>query len=99
MKDVVKQRESLEAIFNSMSKSDLATVTMLAKSKYNTDEERSAFIEGYLHSIENPHSKSIRLISMYAYDYVPYYISLPKPNTVVSNIQYIFRNVRSKNRC
>lgn len=91
-KEIKKQREALEAFYKNLYDKDAELVKEKALEYANGDVDKAKdFIEGYLYSIKQPHTRMIRLISMYTLDYVPYYRKHPRPTHINEKIRDIFR--------
>lgn len=94
--ELKKQRNELSAYYRSLYNEDEAFIKTQAE-KYaedkSDDEEvrklvQSAFIAGWKFSIYQPLVKSIHMIAMYAYDYVPNRVNL---KNAVTKIRQLFR--------
>lgn len=91
-KDIKKQREALEAFYKNLYNKDAELIKEKALEYANGDVDKAKdFIAGYLYSIKQPHTRMIRLISMYTLDYVPYYRKHPRPTHINESIREIFR--------
>jgi hypothetical protein len=58
----------------------------------NNDKQRAKdYLAGYLSSIKNPHTRTIRLLTIYVMDFVPYFRKHPSYTNMVTQIRDIFR--------
>lgn len=91
--EIKREREELETYFNSLYDKDKIFIIEKAK-EYSQGNKKlaQAYLDGYIESIKNPHTRVIRLIVMYTLDYIPYYKKLPKIRVISSNIRSIFRD-------
>lgn len=91
--DLKRQREALEEYYRGLYKEDEEVIKKEALEYANGDINRAKdFIAGYLHSIKQPHTRSIRLIELYTMDYVPHYRQKSPDKHIVTCIRSIFRN-------
>lgn len=63
----------------------------LIQKKANEFDDPESFLEGYKYATEQPSIKSINLISIYAYDYIPRNVHTNIKNAT-TKIREIFRN-------
>lgn len=93
--DFKRQREALEEYYRGLYKEDEEVIKKEALEYSEGDVNRAKdFIAGYLHSIKQPHTRTIRLIELYTMDYVPHSKKLPTDKHIVSCIRSIYREKR-----
>ena len=60
----------------------------------NDVQRAKDYIAGYMASIKQPHTRIIRLITIYVMDFVPYFKKHPDSKNMVTRIREIFRQKR-----
>ena len=92
--DFKRQRDSLEEYYKGLYEKDSNIIKKEALEYAEGDVNRAKdFIAGYLHSIKQPHTRTIRLIELYVQDYiVPRHKKTPADKHIVTCIRDIFRN-------
>lgn len=89
-----KERKSLEDYYKNFYDED-SKILRKELSKYNNSKECKAFIDGYIFSIKQPFTLTIKLIEMYVMDYVPRKKGCSSDEYIISQIREIFRG----NKC
>lgn len=90
--EVKRRREELEKYYQGFYDRDSDLIKEEALKYSGGDVQRAKdFIAGYMLSIKQPHTRTIRLINMYTLDYIPYYIAHTNPKNMVTSIRDIFR--------
>ena len=85
-----EEREKLELYYNNFYKEDVVEINNIINKMDNV--QAKAFLEGYKYAHLQPHTRTIRLILMYAADYIPYYKKVLSIKDLTTNIREIFRN-------
>lgn len=93
--ELKKQREDLEKYYKSLYDIDAEVIKKEAMEYADNDVQRAKdYIAGYLSSIKQPHTRTIRLVTMYVMDFVPYFRKHPDSKNMVTRIRDIFREKR-----
>ena len=86
-----RRREDLISYYKALIEEDDAEINKIVKGRYPDNEElQKAFMDGYRFSLEQPMTRTIHLIVMYAYDYVN--DTGINMKNVISKIRTLFRN-------
>ena len=88
-----KERNAINEFYDNLYREDNSIIKKYALEYSKGDKDiAKVFIDGYLHSIKEPHTRTIRLIELYVQDYiVPRYKKNPSDEHIVSCIRDIFR--------
>ena len=90
--ELKKQREDLEKYYKNLYDKDAEVIKKKAMEYADNDVQRAKdYIAGYMASIKQPHTRMIRLITMYVMDFVPYFRKHPDSKNMVTKIREIFR--------
>jgi ribosomal protein S17E len=93
--ELKKQREDLEKYYKGLYDEDAEVIKKEAMEYADNDVQRAKdYIAGYMASIKQPHTRMIRLITMYVMDFVPYFRKHPDSKNMVTRIREIFRQKR-----
>jgi hypothetical protein len=93
--ELKKQREELEKYYKILYNEDAEVIKKEAMEYADNDVQRAKdYIAGYMASIKQPHTRMIRLITMYVMDFVPYFRKHPNSKNMVTRIRDIFREKR-----
>ena len=93
--ELKKQREDLEKFYKNLYDIDAEVIKKEAMEYADNDVQRAKdYIAGYLSSIKQPHTRTIRLVTMYVMDFVPYFRKHPSAKNMVTRIREIFREKR-----
>lgn len=93
--ELKKQREDLEKYYRGLYDEDAEVIKKEAMEYADNDVQRAKdYIAGYMASIKQPHTRMIRLITMYVMDFVPYFRKHPDSKNMVTRIRKIFREKR-----
>ena len=93
--ELKKQREDLEKYYKNLYEEDVEVIKKEAMEYADNDVQRAKdYIAGYMASIKQPHTRMIRLITMYVMDFVPYFRKHPDSKNMVTRIREIFRQKR-----
>lgn len=88
--ELKKQQAALTKFYNDLQAEDDARIEQEAEEYAKTHNNvKEAYIAGYIKSIEQPHTKSLHLITMFALDFKPRYKGSTK--AVVEHIRGLFR--------
>lgn len=93
--ELKKQREDLEKYYRGLYDEDAEVIKKEAMEYADNDVQRAKdYIAGYMASIKQPHTRMIRLVTMYVMDFVPYFRKHPDSKNMVTRIREIFRQKR-----
>ena len=93
--ELKKQREDLEKYYKNLYDIDAEVIKKEAMEYADNDVQKAKdYIAGYLSSIKQPHTRTIRLVTMYVMDFVPYFKKHPDSKNMVTRIREIFREKR-----
>ena len=90
-----RRRAELEEYYKKLSDQDAEVIKEEAMQYAENDVQRAKdYIAGYMASIKQPHTRIIRLITIYVMDFVPYFKKHPDSKNMVTRIREIFRQKR-----
>jgi len=93
--EIKKRRAELEKYYKELYDKDAEAIKEEAMQYAENDVQRAKdYIAGYLSSIKQPHTRTIRLVTMYVMDFVPYFRKHPDSKNMVTRIREIFREKR-----
>lgn len=93
--EIKKRRAELEKYYKELYDKDAEAIKEEAMRYAENDVQRAKdYIAGYLSSIKQPHTRTIRLVTMYVMDFVPYFRKHPDSKNMVTRIREIFREKR-----
>ncbi len=93
--ELKKRREELEKYYKNLYDEDAEIIKKEAMEYADNDIQRAKdYVAGYLSSIKQPHTRIIRLVTMYVMDFVPYFRKHPDSKNMVTRIREIFREKR-----
>lgn len=93
--EIKKRRAELEKYYKELYDKDAEAIKEEAMQYAENDVQRAKdYIAGYLLSIKQPHTRTIRLVTMYVMDFVPYFRKHPDSKNMVTRIREIFREKR-----
>ncbi len=93
--EIKKRRTELEKYYKELYDKDAEAIKEEAMQYAENDLQRAKdYIAGYLSSIKQPHTRTIRLVTMYVMDFVPYFRKHPDSKNMVTRIREIFREKR-----
>lgn len=94
--ELKKQREELEKYYRDLYDADAEVIKKEAMEYADNDVQRAKdYVAGYMSAIKQPHTRTIRLVTMYVMDFVPYYFRKhPSAKNMVTRIREIFREKR-----
>ena len=93
--ELKRRREELEKYYQDLYGQDGDLIKEEALKYAENDVQRAKdYIAGYMASIKQPHTRMIRLITMYVMDFVPYFRKHPDSKNMVTKIREIFRQKR-----
>ena len=93
--EIKKRRAELEKYYKELYDKDAEAIKEEAMQYAESDVQRAKdYIAGYLSSIKQPHTRTIRLVTMYVMDFVPYFRKHPDSKNMVTRIREIFREKR-----
>jgi hypothetical protein len=94
--ELKKQREELEKYYKDLYDADAEVIKKEAMEYADNDVQRAKdYVAGYMSAIKQPHTRTIRLVTMYVMDFVPYYFRKhPSAKNMVTRIREIFREKR-----
>lgn len=93
--EIKKRRAELEKYYKELYDKDAEAIKEEAMQYAENDVQRAKdYIAGYLSSIKQPHTRTIRLVTMYIMDFVPYFRKHPDSKNMVTRIREIFREKR-----
>lgn len=85
----------LEEYYKKLYDQDAEVIKEEAMQYAENDVQRAKdYIAGYMASIKQPHTRIIRLITIYVMDFVPYFKKHPDSKNIVTRIREIFRQKR-----
>ena len=90
-----RRRAELEEYYKKLYDQDAEVIKEEAMQYAENDVQRAKdYIAGYMASIKQPHTRIIRLITIYVMDFVPYFKKHPDSKNMVTRIREIFRQKR-----
>jgi len=93
--ELKKQREDLEKYYKGLYDADAEVIKKEAMEYADNDVQRAKdYVAGYMSAIKQPHTRTIRLVTMYVMDFVPYFRKHPSAKNMVTRIREIFRQKR-----
>jgi ribosomal protein S17E len=93
--EIKRRRAELEEYYKKLYDQDAEVIKEEAMQYAGNDVQRAKdYIAGYMSSIKQPHTRMIRLITMYVMDFVPYFKKHPDSKNMVTRIREIFRQKR-----
>ena len=93
--EIKKRRAELEEYYKKLYDQDVEVIKEDAMRYAENDVQRAKdYIAGYMASIKQPHTRMIRLITMYVMDFVPYFKKHPDSKNMITKIREIFRQKR-----
>ena len=93
--ELKKQREDLEKYYKGLYDADAEVIKKEAMEYADNDVQRAKdYVAGYMSAIKQPHTRTIRLVTMYVMDFVPYFRKHPDSKNMVTRIREIFREKR-----
>jgi hypothetical protein len=93
--ELKKQREDLEKYYKGLYDADAEVIKKEAMEYADNDVQRAKdYVAGYMSAIKQPHTRTIRLVTMYVMDFVPYFRKHPSAKNMVTRIREIFREKR-----
>ena len=93
--ELKKQREELEKYYRDLYDADAEVIKKEAMEYADNDVQRAKdYVAGYMSAIKQPHTRTIRLVTMYVMDFVPYFRKHPDSKNMVTRIREIFREKR-----
>jgi ribosomal protein S17E len=93
--EIKKRKAELEKYYKELYDKDAEAIKEEAMQYAENDVQRAKdYIAGYLSSIKQPHTRTIRLVTMYVMDFVPYFRKHPDSKNMVTRIREIFRDKR-----
>ena len=93
--ELKKQREDLEKYYKGLYDADAEVIKKEAMEYADNDVQRAKdYVAGYMSAIKQPHTRTIRLVTMYVMDFVPYFKKHPDSKNMVTRIREIFREKR-----
>jgi len=93
--ELKKQREDLEKYYKGLYDADAEVIKKEAMEYADNDVQRAKdYVAGYMSAIKQPHTRTIRLVTMYVMDFVPYFRKHPSAKNMVTRIRGIFREKR-----
>jgi hypothetical protein len=93
--ELKKQREDLEKYYKGLYDADAEIIKKEAMEYADNDVQRAKdYVAGYMSAIKQPHTRTIRLVTMYVMDFVPYFRKHPDSKNMVTRIREIFREKR-----
>lgn len=93
--EIKKRRAELEEYYKKLYDEDSEVIKKEAMEYAENDVQRAKdYIAGYMASIKQPHTRMIRLVTMYVMDFVPYFRKHPDSKNMVTRIRGIFRDKR-----
>ena len=93
--EIKRMRAELEEHYKKLYYQDAEVIKEEAMQYAGNDVQRAKdYIAGYMSSIKQPHTRMIRLVTMYVMDFVPYFKKHPDSKNMVTRIREIFRQKR-----
>ena len=93
--EIKRRRAELEEYYKKLYDQDAEVIKEEAMQYAGNDVQRAKdYIAGYMSSIKQPHTRMIRLVTMYVMDFVPYFKKHPDSKNMVTRIREIFRQKR-----
>jgi len=93
--EIKRRRAELEDYYKKLYDQDAEVIKEEAMQYAENDVQRAKdYIAGYMASIKQPHTRMIRLITMYVMDFVPYFRKHPDSKNMITRIREIFREKR-----
>ena len=90
-----RRRAELEEYYKKLYDQDAEVIKEEAMQYAENDVQRAKdYIAGYMASIKQPHTRIIRLITIYVMDFRPYFKKHPDSKNMVTRIREIFRQKR-----